>query len=178
MGTRYRPSDMELRTMTGDAVLAHADALRVVYRAAFAEPPWHEDGTQADAFLRRLAGDVRRPGFVAVVAADDGRVAGFGTAWPTPRPFPAGRAYDRVRRALPDVDLTGRLEVDELAVAPYARGRGLGGRLLAALTAHAPSGGSWLLTAPGAAGAIALYERLGWRRRTPPDADVVVYTHR
>lgn len=168
---------MRLERLSADEALARTPAFVELYRTAFAEPPWNEDGTQADAFAGRLAADARRPGFTAVLASDSGRPAGFGTAWPTQPPFPANRAYGRVRAELGDrVDshLVGALEVDELAVAPHARGQGLAARILDLLCADAPR--AWLLTSPQATPAIRLYERLGWHRLTTPEATVAVFT--
>ncbi|MEW9552470.1 GNAT family N-acetyltransferase [Nonomuraea sp. NPDC050783] len=167
---------MKLERLTGRETLARAGELVQVYRSAFAEPPWNEDGRGADAFAERLAVDVRRPGFVAVVAGEGGRPAGFGTAWRTESPFPCGRAYGRVRAALGDAVetlLVGALEVDELAVGPHARGQGLAGRILDLLCEGAET--CWLLTSPQATGAVRLYERLGWRRMTGPEADIAVF---
>ncbi|MFI6482936.1 GNAT family N-acetyltransferase [Nonomuraea sp. NPDC050663] len=167
---------MRLERLTGPDVLARVSDLVELYRAAFAEPPWNEDGWGADAFVERLTADVRRPGFAAVLASDDGGPAGFGTAWRTESPFPTGRAYGRVRAVLGDeveTRLVGALEVDELAVSPHARGQGLGGRILELLCDGAEA--CWLLTSPEAVGAVRLYERLGWRRMTGPGAGVVVF---
>ncbi|MFG3440694.1 GNAT family N-acetyltransferase [Nonomuraea sp. NPDC047897] len=167
---------VRLERLTGEETLARVAELIDVYRVSFAGPPWYEDGYGVADFARRLAADVRRPGFGAVLARRDGEPAGFGTAWPTRRPFPAGRAYDRVRVQLGDqveTRLVGALEVDELAVSPHARGQGLAARILGLLCAEAAD--CWLLTAPKAYDAIRLYERLGWRRLTGPDADVVVF---
>jgi ribosomal protein S18 acetylase RimI-like enzyme len=166
-----------LERLTGAEALDRAADLIEVYRASFSGPPWFEDDHAVAAFAERLTTDARRPGFVAVLAGQDGEPAGFGTAWPTLSPFPTGRSYDRVRHQLggqAEARLTGALEVDELAVSPYARGRGLAARILGLLCDGAPD--CWLLTAPNAHDAIRLYERLGWQRLTGPDADVVVYT--
>jgi len=165
---------MHLERLEGRGTLARVRQLTKIYRAAFAGPPWHEDERAADAFAERLVADARRPGFAAVLAGDSGDPAGFGTAWPTPGPFPTGRAYDLVRAELGDTvetRLVGALEVDELAVSPHARGQGLAGRILDLLCGSAES--CWLLTAPQAADAIRLYERLGWRRPAGPEAKVV-----
>ncbi|WP_327089267.1 GNAT family N-acetyltransferase [Nonomuraea sp. NBC_01738] len=169
---------MLLERLTGEETLARAAELIAIYGPAFSGPPWFEDGYGTADFARRLTTDILRPGFTAVLATEGGVPAGFGTAWPTQAPFPTGRAYDKVRGELGDTTdtlLTGALEVDELAVGPHARGRGLAGRILGLLRADAPR--AWLLTAPQAGDAIRLYERLGWQRRTGPEAAVVVFTY-
>ncbi|MGW0779667.1 GNAT family N-acetyltransferase [Streptomyces sp. NPDC002913] len=97
-----------------------------------------------------------------------GTVAGFATAWITPDVFPAGRSYGHVAQALgPErvgAWLCGALEVDELAVAPAARGTGLGAALLAAVAETAPGGRCWLLTSVRAEAALRFYRRAGWHR--------------
>ncbi|MFC4121755.1 GNAT family N-acetyltransferase [Nonomuraea zeae] len=171
------PEDSTLERLTGPGALARAAELAEVYLASFSGPPWHEDARDAAAFAERLTADALRPGFVAVLAVHDGRPAGFGTAWPTPSPFPSGRSYDGVNRLLggqAEARLSGTLEVDELAVSPHARGQGLAARILGLLCEDAPN--CWLLTAPKAHDAIRLYERLGWQRLTGPDTGVVVFT--
>jgi ribosomal protein S18 acetylase RimI-like enzyme len=168
---------MKLERLTGEQTQARAAELIDVYRVAFLGPPWYEDGHGTADFTRRLTTDVHRPGFTAVLATLDGEPAGFGTAWPTQSPFPSGRAYDRVRAELGtyvETGLVGALEIDELAVSPHARRQGLAGRILDLL--RAGSTDCWLLTAPAAHDAIRLYERLGWQRRTGPEARVAVFT--
>ncbi|MDX2565118.1 hypothetical protein PV371_36445 [Streptomyces sp. TX20-6-3] len=115
-----------------------------MYADAFGGPPWHEGLEQADAYLERLAHDVRGPGFTAALALDGGTVLGWATAWTTPDPFPAERCYPRISAALGESTtahwLCGAREVDELAVAGHARGTGMGGRLLDAVTDDRPDG--------------------------------------
>ncbi|WP_413093844.1 GNAT family N-acetyltransferase [Streptomyces nitrosporeus] len=95
-----------------------------------------------------------------------GGVCGFATAWTTPAPFPDDRSYADVAAALgPDrvaAWLCGALEIDELAVASWARGTGTGFALLAAVTEAAPDGRCWLLTSLRAKDAVRFYRRAGW----------------
>ncbi|MFJ3904813.1 GNAT family N-acetyltransferase [Streptomyces sp. NPDC090025] len=176
-----------VRTVSGEELLGYGDGLRAVYADAFGGPPWNEGPDGADAYLERLADDVRRPGFSAAVALDgegdvgDVGVVGWATAWTTPDPFPTGRSYPRVAAALGEratADwLTGALEVDELAVAGRGRGSGLGGRLLAAVTEDSPGGRCWLLTSAAADRTVAFYERAGWliaNRPVPEGTGLVV----
>lgn len=97
-----------------------------------------------------------------------GAVAGFATAWITPDVFPADRSYGDVARALGPgrvgAWLCGALEVDELAVAPAARGTGLGAALLAAVAECAPEGRCWLLTSLRAEATLRFYGRAGWHQ--------------
>ncbi|MGP3959515.1 GNAT family N-acetyltransferase [Nonomuraea sp. 3N208] len=61
------------------------------------------------------------------------------------------------------VGVAGEVEVTRLFVVPAARGRGVAGRLLAAVRAAVP-GPLELEVSAGDRAAIALYERSGWRR--------------
>ncbi|MEU4540578.1 hypothetical protein AB0G15_37640 [Streptosporangium sp. NPDC023825] len=143
------------RRLTGEETLGRAAELIEIYGASFNGPPWYEDGHGTAGFARRPATDARRPGLAAVLACRDGEPAEFGTAWPTQSPFPAGRAYDRVRVQLGgqvETRLVGALEVDELAVSPHARGQRLAARILDLLCEGAT--GCGLLTAPKAHDAI------------------------
>ncbi|GAA2417969.1 GNAT family N-acetyltransferase [Nonomuraea africana] len=166
---------MRIDLLTGEQALVRRAELVSVYREAFTGPPWQEGEDAVVAFRDRLTADADRPGFRAVLAGEGERPCGFGTAWPTASPFPTGRSYDKVRAALgPDRTaelLVGALEVDELAVAPHARGQGLAGRILDLLCGQRRS---WLLTSPKAPDAVRLYERSGWLR-AGEDSDVVVF---
>ncbi|MGW1812950.1 GNAT family N-acetyltransferase [Streptomyces sp. NPDC002125] len=175
---------MRVLRLDGAGVPAYADGMRRVYADVFSAPPWNEDPSEASRYAERLAADAGRPGFTAAVglgagSAGDGSgsgsaaelpgtVAGFATAWITPDVFPADRSYGHVARALgPEragAWLCGALEVDELAVAPAARGTGLGAALLAAVTETAPGGRCWLLTSVRAEAALRFYRRAGWHR--------------
>lgn len=93
-------------------------------------------------------------------------IDGFATAWLTPAAFPKNRAYGQVAAQLGPGRvkelLVGALEIDELAVRPYARGRGTGRALLTEITADAPDRRAWLLTSRLARDTVATYRRLGW----------------
>src|SRR5689334_24820327 len=108
------------------------DEITGVYAQVFSAPPWYEDTAAAQAFRQRLTNDAGRDGFRAVVARTGTRVDGFATGWLTRIPLPDERAYPRVVRHLgPDrtqLLLDKAFEVEELAVVPTARGRGLGRR--------------------------------------------------
>ncbi|MGA4843560.1 GNAT family N-acetyltransferase [Streptomyces sp. G45] len=161
--------------LPGPDLLAHRDGVRAVFAAAFAAPPWHTVPADADAYVDRLAGDLARPGFTAAVALDGTRVLGFATAWTSATPLPAERAYPRVTATLgaerTTAWLCGAREVDELAVAPDAHGRGLGRTLLEAVTHDAPDGRCWLLTSRRADATVRFYRRLGWRQAARPAPD-------
>ncbi|MGW6009182.1 GNAT family N-acetyltransferase [Streptomyces sp. NPDC055210] len=166
---------MSIRVFQGGGLLAHTSALRSVYADAFCAPPWNEDEDRADEFAGRLPMNARRPGFTAALALTGSRVTGFATAWTTPAPFPADRCYPQAAAGLgPDRTahwLCGAREIDELAVHPAARGTGLAGELLEAVTADAPEGRSWLLTSVRSPRAMAFYRHQGWIQATHPSPE-------
>ncbi|MFF0072122.1 GNAT family N-acetyltransferase [Streptomyces sp. NPDC005494] len=160
---------MRVRMVDGASLPVYADGIRRVYADVFSAPPWNEGPAAASAYVRRLAADAERPGFTAALAlAPDTAVRGFATAWTTPATFPSGRSYGHVAQALGPERVTawlcGALEVDELAVAPTARGTGLGAALLAAVSAGAPDGRCWLLTSLRAEATLRFYRRAGWHQ--------------
>ncbi|MFC5853080.1 GNAT family N-acetyltransferase [Streptomyces chlorus] len=65
----------------------------------------------------------------------------------------------------------GGREIGELAVRPAARGTGLAGDLLEAVTEDAPEGRAWLLASVQNARAMAFYRRRGWTQATHPSPD-------
>ncbi|MEV7420476.1 GNAT family N-acetyltransferase [Streptomyces sp. NPDC089919] len=155
----------------GPAVLDLTEELVDAYAEVFSAPPWNEDEETIRQFSARLQADTRRAGFRTALAQSAAGIDGFATAWLTKDPFPADRGYaqvvaqlgrDRVRELL-----VGALEIDELAVRPYARGHGTGRTLLAEITADAPGDRAWLLTARKATDTVATYRRLGWHEVTP-----------
>ncbi|MFB6613420.1 GNAT family N-acetyltransferase [Streptomyces sp. NPDC056367] len=150
----------------GPAVLDLADELVDAYADVFSAAPWNEDEETIRQFAARLQADTRRNGFRTALAQSEAGIDGFATGWVTPAVFPRGRAYPQVASQLgPDrvrALLTGALEIDELAVRPYARGRGTGRALLTEITADAPDRRAWLLTSRLATDTVATYRRLGW----------------
>jgi ribosomal protein S18 acetylase RimI-like enzyme len=180
MSTTGRPSIVR---HPGITALAIADRLRQAYAEVFSQPPWNEDHTRVEEFRHRLDTDVHRPGFRAVVATGTGpTIDGFATGWITGAPFPTGRSYDKVTDQLGTQRvnglLVGALEVDELAVCPHARRRGLGRNLLVALTSDAPEGRAWLLTHRDVTDTVTFYRSVGWRSLEPlpgTDNDIAVF---
>ncbi|WP_282700124.1 GNAT family N-acetyltransferase [Streptomyces sp. CC219B] len=164
-----------IRVFKGAELLAHAGELRSVYVDAFCAPPWDEDEDKATEFVDRLPANVRRPGFTAVTAVQSGKIVGFATAWTTLAPFPTDRCYPQAAAGL-GADhtagwLIGAREIDELAVRADARGTGLAGKLLEAVTADAPEGRSWLLTSVQSPRAMSFYRHQGWTQATHPSPD-------
>jgi len=162
----------DIRILRGDALLAHTDGLRSVYIDAFCAPPWNEDREKAAAFVDRLAGNSKRPGFTAALAVHSGQLVGFAAAWTTLAPFPTDRCYPLAAAGLgPERTaqwLCDSREVDELAVRPSAQGTGLAARLLEAVTSGAPEGRCWLLTSVRSGRAVSFYRRHGWTQATHP----------
>ncbi|KOU77597.1 GCN5 family acetyltransferase [Streptomyces sp. XY593] len=166
----------------GQAILDLADELVDAYADVFSAPPWNEDEETIRQFAVRLQADTRRAGFRTALAQSQAGIDGFATAWVTPSAFPANRAYgqvaaqlgrDRVKELL-----TGALEIDELAVRPYARGHGTGRALLTEITADAPDRRAWLLTSRLATDTVATYRRLGWhevKARPGTETGVIVF---
>ncbi|WP_107048958.1 GNAT family N-acetyltransferase [Streptomyces sp. NRRL F-5630] len=167
---------VRVRRVTAAALLRRREEVGRVYGEVFAEPPWCEGPKETSAFVQRLPDDVLREGCVAALAFGSGRdrerVVGFATAWTTPAVFPTGRSYAAARAALGEkrtrLWLCGAREIDEIAVAPSARGAGVGTALLGAVTTDAPDGRCWLLTSAAATGSLRFYRRLGWARATCP----------
>ncbi|MFC9299348.1 GNAT family N-acetyltransferase [Streptomyces sp. NPDC057011] len=166
----------------GQAVLDLADELVDAYADVFSAPPWNEDEETIRQFATRLQSDARRRGFRTALAQSEAGIDGFATGWITPAAFPRDRGYAQVASQLgPDRVkelLTGALEIDELAVRPYARGRGTGRALLTEITADAPDHRAWLLTSRLATATVATYRRLGWHEVEPlPDTrtNVIVF---
>ncbi|WP_327283601.1 MULTISPECIES: GNAT family N-acetyltransferase [unclassified Streptomyces] len=154
----------------GRAVLDLVDELVDAYADVFSAPPWNEDEETIRQFSVRLQADSRRRGFRTALAQSAAGIDGFATAWLTPATFPKDRGYAQVSAQLGPQRvrelLTGALEIDELAVRPYARGHGTGRALLTEITADAPDRRAWLLTSRLAIDTVATYRRLGWHEVT------------
>ncbi|MFJ6571242.1 GNAT family N-acetyltransferase [Streptomyces sp. NPDC091292] len=164
-------TDASVRRVSGTGLLARADGVRAVYADAFAGAPWHDGDAEAEAYVRRLAGEVTRPGFAAALALDGEKVRGFATGWVTPADFPDGPGYAQVASIGPGraaAWLCGAVRIDELAVAEGARGRGLGAALLDTVASGAPDGRCWLVTSVRAEATVRFYRRLGWHQVTDP----------
>ncbi|SEG75999.1 Acetyltransferase (GNAT) family protein [Thermomonospora echinospora] len=151
------------------ATLALSDQVEPLYRSCFSEPPWNETEEELAACGLRLSRAVCRPGFRALAVRDtDGTLLALCYGWPTPPNLTGCDVYARLTAAIGSTaahDLTrGAFEIAELMVAPRARGRGIGGRLLTTITAPWPR--AWLSTLLDSP-AARLYQRHGWRRACP-----------
>jgi ribosomal protein S18 acetylase RimI-like enzyme len=162
----YQSTGEMLKADGSAGVAAVRDELVAVYRAAFAPPLHHVSDEDAARFggeiLPRHAG---RAGFRCRVAreAPGGPVVGFAYGYTS---APGQWWHDLVARAL-GADLAerwlgGAFEFVELAVAPAAQGRGLGGRLHDALLAGLPHRTAVLSTRDAETPAVRLYRGRGW----------------
>lgn len=136
-----------------------------VYRATFTVPPWDETEEDVQWFSERLSEHARRARFRCAVAGedDDGRVVGFAYGYDVE---PGEWWYDVAWRALGRASvlrwLSDSFELVELAVMPYARGNGIGGRLHDTLLARLSCQTAVLTTLDGDTPAKLFYRRRGW----------------
>ncbi len=166
MTDRQRAPSFTINRADPQAFLARKDEIVAVYRAAFEPPPYRKGDDEVQAFAGSLAGQVARPGFRAVLALERGRAG-------APVGFAFGHVgqpgqwwYDVVARALSPQErvqwLGDVFELVELAVAPPAQGRGVGGRLHDALLAGVQRRTAVLSTMHGETAARHLYDGRGW----------------
>jgi ribosomal protein S18 acetylase RimI-like enzyme len=158
--------EIEIGTGTADDV----EAIGPLWRSMVAH---HEGlvGTEVPVRDADAAWEMRRVQYRAWLAEDSGflRLARWaGSTGPTQQPI--GYGFFRVVRSGPTFDLGDvRGEVESLAVGPAARGAGAGTALLAAGRAELRRRGCrfWTVSVMEAnAGAVALYERTGFRPLT------------
>lgn len=118
----------------------------------FTLPPWGEPLDEARAVAERLAGDTQAPGFTFAAALHGDQLHGFAYGVRCSR-------LALLASRVPRRDFT----LKELAVAPQARGFGVGRILHDMILAAAPATSWWLVTHTRADAALALYRRRGWR---------------
>lgn len=161
----------ELELHDASASADHADAVWTLYDAVFGDAESRESW-RADLFDRHRG----REAYRLATAYDGSSLLGFGWCFVGER----GQYWpDLVVRTLP-VEITdgwvgGHLEVVELAVAPEARGRGVGGGLLDLMTATRGERRGLLGTSADEDDpAVRLYRSRGWRRLGLLSEDVQV----
>ncbi len=135
-----------------------------IYGAAFSDPPYSQKGADFRAFAKRLPIHARNEGFRCLVAEEDGRVLGFAYGFTDE---PGQWWHGQVERAMEEAGLSFWLEdafvLTEFAVAPDARGRGVGGSLHDALLDELPHRRALLSTHREKTVARDIYDRRGWR---------------
>jgi len=136
----------------------YADASVEVFGLAMGAPAAELRSRQA-IVLRHLG----RPGFAAVAGLDDGRLVGFGYAYPGE----TGQWWHDIVATALDREhaanwLSDSFEIVELHVRPEAQGTGLGRRLLTTLLADAPGCTAVLSTGDRDSRARRLYRSMGF----------------
>jgi GNAT superfamily N-acetyltransferase len=155
--------------MVAYEVLDGVQALQLVaevgelYAEVFAEPPYLEGPQDVARFVEHFTGDLTRPGFGLVRAADGSVLVGVAYGWT----MAAGAWFSRPEvEPPPEVRDVPRFAVMEWMVRSDRRGEGVGRRLMDLLLAGRPE--SWaVLAANPAALARRIYQRWGWRPLGP-----------
>ncbi|MBN1174819.1 MAG: GNAT family N-acetyltransferase [Micromonosporaceae bacterium] len=134
-------------------------ALADLYRATYAEPPYHEGEQHVAAFVERFTVEAASPGFRLVVAeTGEDQVIGFAHGLT----FPAGTWWGDADHEPPEVRGVPTFAVMEFIVSRPERGRGIGTALMTALLEQRPEPYATLCANP-AASARQIYHRWGWR---------------
>lgn len=144
--------------LIGPSSAPWVDRLVDLYAVVYAEPPYEEGLEEVEGFRARLPGDMSRPGFELVIAADDDSLVGAAYGWT----MPAGTWWSKADRE-PPADLKGidKLAVMEWIVHPGRRGQGIGGQLIRRLIDGRSEPWATLASDPRSA-ARGMYERAGW----------------
>lgn len=170
MGEPHVGDRMRLEVVTGEPdLLAQAPAVQGVYEAVFTEPPYEEGPDDFQDFAEMWPDRVQQDGFRLVLAYDDTGVP-IGMAFGRPLPESTGWWSGLLQDAPADVtdEWPGRsFGINEIAVLPGFRRRGLGRALHDRLLAGAPVERALLLSRPEAEPAQAAYKRWGYERVGP-----------
>lgn len=124
-----------------------------------------EDEQRAHEVRERIAAEVRLPGSLAVTARIGSRLCGFGTAVRHADPCPEHPALGAERS---QEWLAGAVHITDLVVAPVARGRGVGTRLLDVLMLPALDERAWAVTDHQDTAALRFFRSRGWRQTVFP----------
>jgi ribosomal protein S18 acetylase RimI-like enzyme len=136
-----------------------------VYREAFSMPPYDRRELDVHVFEHSLAHHALHKAFRCCVAREHpgGPILGFVYGYTSE---PGQWWHDSVAKALAPVRvecwLRGSFEFVELAVAPAAQGRGIGGRLHDAILEGLPHHTAVLSTYQAETVALQLYRKRGW----------------
>jgi ribosomal protein S18 acetylase RimI-like enzyme len=135
-----------------------------VYRAAFGQPPYHEDEDAVARFRdEQLPAHADREGFRCVLTREEGRVVGFAYGYTGRRgQWWTDYVAERVPQEVAQAWLDGHFEFVELAVHPDHQGRGIGSALHDALLTDLPHERALLSTWRQDTPARRLYLNRGW----------------
>lgn len=152
-------------TDDGAAVLARADDLAHVYRAAFCAPGGDEPATAVDRFRdQQLPAHTARDGFRCALGDRRGLLIGFAYGYTGQRgQWWTDHVAIRVPQAVRDEWLGGHFEFVALAVDPARQRRGLGEDLVRQLLRGIPHARALLTTVRGDRPATRLCRRTGWQ---------------
>lgn len=159
---------IELKTFAGREAIGAADLVQRIYELVFIEEPYCEGPTDFQDFADMWPGRVGQPGFRLVVAYDGGQAVGMAFG----RPLPADtRWWDGMLVDVP-ADVTGEwpgrsFGINEIAVLPAYRRRGLARRLHDELLDGTGVERAALLCRPEATAAQAAYARWGYEKIGP-----------
>ncbi|MFI6157752.1 GNAT family N-acetyltransferase [Kitasatospora sp. NPDC051170] len=139
--------------------------LRAVFAEAFAEPPYEAGPRDVERAFRRFRSQVRRRGFRAAVAFDDGTAVGMAYSYPLSA---TTGWWDTLTEPVPEEmrreDGARTFGLFELAVRPAWRGRGVATALHRALVEGLDNRRVMLNSRPEASAAQAAYRAWGYRR--------------
>lgn len=154
---------VDLVQVSSDDAGAYRVPIAAVYRAAFGQPPYRETDVDVDRFGKSFVRHAERNGFRCLVARENDKVLGFTYGY---RGEPGGWWREAVAGALGpamvDRWLDDYFEFAELAVAPRAQGRGLGGQLHDTLLSGLAQRTAALSAYQGETAAMRLYRKRGW----------------
>jgi GNAT superfamily N-acetyltransferase len=159
-------SELVVRHLDPAEVARRAAELVDLYRAVYAEPPYHEGDEYVAAYARRLSDESATPGFTLVAANLGPDLVGYAYGVP----FAAGEWWPDADHEPTEVVGQPAFAVMEFAVRKDRRGRGIGAALMGALLADRPEPYATLCANP-AAQAHQIYQHWGWRivaRARPP----------
>ncbi len=159
------PLPYKIVPLTPQQALAEREGIMVVYREAFAAPPYSRTEIDVTTFAHTFGRHIERESFRCFVAREIGTdsIAGFVYGYASK---PGQWWYDLVDRELDRMQveewLSDAFEIVELAVHPSMQGKGAGGRLHDAILSSIPHKTGLLSTMQVETVALKLYRKRGW----------------